>query len=213
MLRAGAIAALSLAAIVGSAYVGAHRGYVSAAAMATQPLEAKELADGDLVFRTGRDVMARLVLSQGESPRFSHVGVIVKQGESAFVIHAFPHDGSTEGGVQMESLSLFASTENAADVGFYRVKNIDEISRQKVRAYALRQIGKPFDNAFIFSEDAHFYCTELALKALAAGGIDLSKSIQHVDVPTLTEPVFPPDNLRRSSRLEAIMPNREGGSV
>jgi len=151
--------------------------------------------------------MARLVLSQGESSRFSHVGVIIKQNSDLFVVHALPHDQSAQEGVLIEPLALFASTDNAADIGFYRVKRIEAISRQKIRSYALHQVGKPFDQEFRFSDDANVYCTELALKALAAGGIDILKTIHHVSIMTLTEPIYPPDYLRRSVMLEEITPN------
>ncbi len=204
MFSARVIAVLSVAALTGAIYLGTYRGYLSAAPLPPQLLEPMELMDGDLVFRTGRDVMARLVLSQGKSPRFSHVGVIVKQNNQALVIHAFPHDDTTRGGVQMEPLSLFVSTKNASDVGFYRVRHIEVGSRQKIHNYALQQVGKPFDDEFQFSDDSHFYCTELVLKALAAAGIDLSQTTQHINVLTLAEPVFPPDHLRRSSGLEVM---------
>lgn len=190
------------------AQVGAQVSNAAPNALSVRQLESLELTDGDLAFRTGRDVMARLILSQGESPRFSHVGVVVRQSNGIFVVHALPHDGGKKGGVLIEPLSLFASTDNAIDVGFYRAIGIDAISRQKVRTYALSQIGKPFDDEFKLSDDSHIYCTELAFKALKAADIDMQGSIQHVTVLTLAEPVFPPDYLRRSVRLEAITPNR-----
>lgn len=191
--------------LLDSAYIYPYKNFISEVSPRNS-FEQEELADGDLVFRTGRDMMTRLVLSQGESSRFSHVGIIVKQGKKTYVVHALPHDNLSQGGVQIEPLVLFASTENAAEIGFYRIKNIDLMSQQKIRIYALQQLGKPFDNAFRFSDDTEFYCTELVLKALAAGGIDLSKSIMSIEVFMLSEPVFPPDYLRRSSILKLLTP-------
>jgi hypothetical protein len=202
----GAVSVLAVA-IYGYAQVGAQTSNEVLNTLPVRQLELLQLTDGDLVFRTGRDVMARLVLSQGESPRFSHVGLVVKQSDGIFVVHALPHDGIEKGGVLIEPLSQFASAENAVDVGFYRALGIDAISREKIRTYALSQIGKPFDDEFKFSDDSNIYCTELALKALNAAGINLQKSIQHVTVLTLTEPVFPPDHMRRSARLEPVTPN------
>lgn len=209
MLRAAALAALvpSMAVLIGSTPIdsrSAHSGLASAESAGLQFPESQELADGDLVFRTGRDMVARLVLSQGESPRFSHVGIIVKQDGKPFVVHALPKGDTARDGVRMEPLSLFASNENAADIGYYRVSGMDAMARQVVRSYALQQIGKPFDDAFKFSDDTHYYCTELVLKALTAGGMDLSGSVLNIHVFMLAEPVFPPDHLRRSSRLEAV---------
>lgn len=50
----------------------------------TKPLlqiDSKKLSDGDLIFREGYDLISRLVLSQGDSAQFSHVGVILKNEE------------------------------------------------------------------------------------------------------------------------------------
>lgn len=168
---------------------------------------AEQLSDGDLVFRTGRDIMSRLVLSQGDSPRFSHVGVILKRESSLVVVHALPQDGESLGGVLVEPLSVFASSNNASDIGFYRVKGVSADSRNRIREYILRQSGKPFDDDFLLSDDGKFYCTELALKALAVAGITIAASVPQIQVMLLTEPVVTPDSFRRSVQLEIIAPN------
>lgn len=162
------------------------------------------LSDGDLVFRTGRDLMARLVLSQGASPRFSHVGIIVTQGPDVLVVHALPRDGAFGGAVVAEPITSFASTERAADVGFYQVRSIEANARQRIRDFAMRQIGKPFDDDFAYSDDDRFYCTELALKALAAGGVHMLDSLRTVHLMLIAEPVVPPDSLRQSDRIDSI---------
>lgn len=201
----GLITILS-ASLMGAAHNETRINFVYSVAASSQSQAGIELEDGDLVFRTGRDIMAHLVLSQGDSPRFSHVGVIVKRGHDLFVVHALPQDDeASRDGVLMEPLTSFASPEKAEDVGFFRVKGIRNDSRIRIRDYALRQIGKPFDDQFRYSDDARVYCTELAMKALAAGGLDLSHSIQHVTVMLLSEPVIPPDYLRRSAKLERII--------
>ncbi len=165
----------------------------------------KELADGDLIFRRGRDAAARMVLDQGDSVRFSHVGVVVMQGSEPFVVHAAaPEAASAQGGVLIEALADFVAQDKAADVGVYRAKGLDARQRDAISSHVRRQIGKPFDYEFRLSEDEMIYCTELALKALKAGGIDLEKTIRTVSVMVLSEPAFPPDYLRRSGALESL---------
>lgn len=209
MLRAGLIVSLAVAALVGSIHFFDERPHpVADTSFVMQLPVPAELLDGDIVFRTGRDVMARLVLSQGESPRFSHVGVLVRDGADVSVVHALPGEGALDG-VRIESLSVFASHENAADIGFYRVKGMDSVSRRKVRDYALQQIGKPFDHAFSFNDDGRFYCTELVLKSLAAANVAMTQNLPSVAVFMLNEPVFPPDILRRSQRLEIMVHTEE----
>src|SRR5262249_7871081 len=86
----------------------------------TRWLNEFEAADGDLVFRRGRDLMSRLVLSQTDVARFSHVGLIAIKDGVLFVVHAIPRDGASAGGVLWEPLTEFASIANAAEVGIYR---------------------------------------------------------------------------------------------
>ena len=167
---------------------------------------AGNLSDGDIVFRTGRDMISRLVLSQGDSPRFSHVGIILKQG-NLMVVHSLPQEDQSPGGVKVEPLSVFASANNASDIDFYRVKGINTNLRNKIREYALRQVGKPFDDDFLMREDGKFYCTKLVLKALTSAGINMTASVVPIHVMLLSEPVVPPDSLRQSTQLERIMPN------
>ena len=44
-----------------------------------------DLKDGDLIFRTGRDLMARVVLAQGDEARYSHVGIVTMQGRDVYI--------------------------------------------------------------------------------------------------------------------------------
>jgi len=156
--------------------------------------------EGDLVFRTGRDVMARLVLTQGDSVRYSHVGVLVGTAGAWSVASAMPAEGGFRGGVLLEPLASFASREKARAVGIWRVGALTPRAREVFVAHVLAQRGKPFDAAFRYGEDSSLYCTELVMKGLAAAGQDLSNSVPGVTVLTVPEKVYPPDYLRRSDR-------------
>ncbi len=101
----------------------------------------------------------------------------------------------------------FGSSDNATDIGFYRAKGVQSISRRRIREYVLQQIGKPFDDGFSLSDDRRMYCTELVLKALAAGGIDMAATVPRIRVMLLTEPVVPPDYLRLSPLVQPLAPN------
>ena len=187
------------------------KGAVPAVAKLTPPLDTTLLEDGDLVFRAGRDMSARLVLTQGESPRFSHVGVVIRRDGDLFVVHAVPGSEASQGGVLVEPLTQFVSPKAAAGIGYYRIKGLQKEAAQKLRSYALSQIGKPFDLDFQYSDDASVYCTELVLKAVSAAGVELAQSIRSVRIMTIHEQVFPPDYLSRSARLETIwIKAREG---
>jgi hypothetical protein len=201
--RPVAVASVLVVALVGDTGGGLlPTGLVPATSARWQ--EGLDLADGDLVFRTGRELMSRLILSQGDTPRFSHVGLIVRIGGSAFVVHAVPPEGTAVSGVVLEPLARFASSSVARDFGAYRISGVTAAARARMRDYALRQIGKPFDDAFALSDDRRMYCTELVLKAIAAGGVEIAPTVPSIRVMLLAEPVVPPDHLRRSPLIEPL---------
>ncbi len=169
----------------------------------TWKLDADKFSDGDLIFRKGRDLVSRLVLSQGNSAQFSHVGVIVKNKGIVSVVHSLPEDAVSVPGVQIEPLRKFASFDNASDIAVYRLKEMDARVRKKITAYILHQVGKPFDASFLLSTDDSIYCTELAVKAFMHAGVEFS-DLELIDVMLIDEPVITPDHLRQSERLERI---------
>lgn len=159
-------------------------------------LQAFEQAnDGDLIFRSGRDMVSRLVLSQSDTPQFSHVGVIIKRDGHTLVAHALPAAGNFAGGVVLDPLSEFASVENASSVGLYQVERLGAVERDRLRAFLLQQLGKPFDDSFSMTDDGLMYCTELAVKAYTAAGIDLAGRVGRAQVMTILESVVLPDAL------------------
>ncbi len=161
--------------------------------------------DGDIAFRRGRDLMARIVLSQGaDTPRYSHVGVVVTHGKDAFVVHSLPGDQNSAGGVIVEPVGQFASPRNASEFALYRVIGLSDERRTAVREYALAQVGKPFDEQFLFSESQKLYCSELVIKAFQSVESEVIAQLPFVRVMMLSEPVVPPDYLRRSPMLTLV---------
>lgn len=59
----------------------------------------------------------------------------------------------------------------------------------------------------ILGEGRRKYCTELVLKALAAGGINIAATVPRIRVMRLTEPVVLPNDLRLSPSVESLAPN------
>jgi uncharacterized protein YycO len=168
-------------------------------------LDEKQLSNGDLIFRKGRDLASSLVLAQGNSGQFSHVGVIVKQQGIVSVVHSVPEQSEAIAGVQTELLSHFISFDNASDIAVYQMKVVDDKAREKILEYLLQQIGKPFDDDFLLSTDKKIYCTELVIKAFAYAGVTLVTEQAFIEIIMLDEPVLPPDHLRRSSLLKKVI--------
>lgn len=164
----------------------------------------RSIESGDLVFRTGRDMVSRIVLSQGDQARFSHVGIIVRRPEGIFVAHSIPKEENDAGGVVLEPISKFFSSENAVDGAFYRVSGVSRKARKAAADYALTQLGKPFDDEFSIADNERIYCSELVIKAYLAKGVDLRAGSAPVTVMMVQEPVFPPESIRHNKRISAI---------
>jgi uncharacterized protein YycO len=164
------------------------------------------LVDGDIVFRAGRDALARLVLNQRQRSRYSHVGMIVRFGSDTYVVHALPEEGSDSGGVQLTRLDDFIACAQVSAVGYFRLDRLSAPQRRSLRAFLLARLGTPFDYRFEYTDDGAFYCTELVLEALKSVGADLAPSLVKVVVFGVDEPVIPPDSLRESADLRELSP-------
>ena len=106
--------------------------------------------------------------------------------------------------VRATSKAAFGAPEHAGDVGFYRIRGASGRTRDRIRQYAFAQLGKRFDSAFSLADDSRMYCTELVLKALAAGGIDAASTVPRIRVMLIAEPVALPDHLTRSPVAEPL---------
>jgi hypothetical protein len=164
-----------------------------------------ELLDGDIVFRRGVDAIGRMVLSYGDRPRFSHVGMVVRVAGETHVVHSLPETTSNDGGVRVDRLGTFSSPLRAADIGYYRLGRLTPAQRRGIHRYLLDRIGTPFDLRFEYSTDDSMYCTELVLKALAQVGVEVAPLLGTVRVITVDEPAFAPDSLRQSGQLQELV--------
>lgn len=158
---------------------------------------ATPLHDGDIIFRRGLDMMSRLVMTQGDAARFSHVGVVVVQQNKPYVIHAMPTEAKQPGGAILEPLASFMSASQAADVAVYRDTGLNGAQREAIRQSAFAQLGLPFDERFQLSDTTKVYCSALVLRAYAEAGIKLVDERAKIQVPLLPEHVVPPDHIRR----------------
>ena len=161
--------------------------------------DAGALRDGDLVFRRGRDVMSALVLRQGRHSRFSHVGMVMRQGDQVMVVHAMPEEPGSAGGVLIEPLAQFLHPRLASDAASYRLPVNDAAA---LRQWLQAQVGLPFDMRFELSDAGALYCTELVVRALQAGGLPVQA--QTIATPLLAEPVITPDALRQLPGLQLL---------
>jgi Orthopoxvirus protein of unknown function (DUF830). len=68
------------------------------------------LREGDVVFRRGAGLISRAVLAADEDGQFSHIGIVVRNGNNWMVVHAVPGEPEFKGDsdrVKMEPIASF----------------------------------------------------------------------------------------------------------
>ena len=143
-------------------------------------IDAGMLRAGDLVFRRGRSLTSRMVLTADQGATYSHVGIVVLAEGESHVVHAIPGDDfESPMPLRVDSLAAFTDAEAASAVSIRR------LDAAYAAAYAERAAGIAFayarDSVFF---DADFnlqtldamYCTELVWHAYREAGLDLIDS-------------------------------------
>jgi hypothetical protein len=120
-----------------------------------------QLKSGDLIFQDldcGGMCDAIEAVTQGyDGHKFSHVGLVNRMGKTITVIEALG------GGVRMIPLDSFVKrTKNTMYVG--RVKKQYTRYVKKAITFSVKQIGLPYDDAFIYN-NGKYYCSELIYDA------------------------------------------------
>ena len=145
----------------------AHALALALAAAAPAPAPAPAAADlqtGDLVFQASGSSQSAAIRAATHSP-WSHVGVIVVEGERAFVIEAAAH-------VQKTPLASFLARGVGGAYTVLRMPGLDDNKRARIAAYTKAEIGKRYDALFM-PGDAALYCSELARRAFDHAGVEV----------------------------------------
>lgn len=174
----------------------------------TSELEAR-LEQGDLLFRRGTGVVGHLVASMDPEGRFSHVGIVIREGDGWQVVHAVPHEPDFEGDidrVKCEPVADFLGRYADVVYGLYRAK-ADPMQRHTAGSHALRlaQRRVPFDHNYDTEDTTRLYCTELAEYCYALVGVALSEGRRtEVNFPSLSGSYIFPADLTQSRNLTPI---------
>lgn len=163
------------------------------------PLE--EMREGDLAFRRGRSFASHAVMAAGERRMYSHVGVLVREGDSWRVIHAVP--GETESAadferVKDETLEQFFASGRATHGELFHTGLSDSAAVSHIREEALRMARDSvrFDRDYDLSTRDAVYCTEFVYLLYGDVGVDLSEGRRtKVNVPLLSRECLLPDDI------------------
>ena len=129
-----------------------------------------ELKTGDLLFRgeTGKDLSEAIdrVTQTDAATHFSHIGLVITNDDSVFVLHA-----STTGGTCQVSLSEFLYPKgDTVEVVAYRLKEPWQAAIPAAIKRAEKMLGKPYNFSYILSDSTH-YCSEFIYRAFEPDSI------------------------------------------
>lgn len=129
-----------------------------------------QLQTGDLLFRgtlsSGLSQAIDQVTQTEKQTHFSHVGLVVLERDSVFILHASP-----TGGTCRVTLDEFSHPEgDSVHVVAYRLQEQwqNVIPQAIKKAYGL--LGKPYNFSYILSDSSH-YCSEFIYRAFAEDSI------------------------------------------
>jgi uncharacterized protein YycO len=119
-----------------------------------------DLKNGDLLFVTAKETglsgAINNVTQKQKNASFDHIGILEKQGQSFFVLHAAP-----KGGSQKQSLQEFLKDQanDGQKVVIYRIKPEFQNAIPKAIEKANAMIGKPYNFNYILDENS-YYCSD-----------------------------------------------------
>jgi hypothetical protein len=134
--------------------------------LAAPRLDADALQTGDILLHTSRSAQADAVaLATGSV--YTHVGVVERTGDAAFVIEAV-------GPTRRTPLATWLARGAGGRATAMRHPDLDAAARAAVVAAAAAYLGRPYDLSFSPGDDA-LYCSELVALAYAAVGVSVGE--------------------------------------
>lgn len=121
------------------------------------------LRNGDFILRHGNSIWSDSIRENNlVDKRFSHIGILVKEGETFFVIHA---DCDAAGNGRTGKVSLENFLSDARRIGVFRPNLPDaDLCAETAQGF----VGLPFDRNFNHDDTRELYCSELVFHAIRA---------------------------------------------
>lgn len=162
-------------------------------------LDSFPIQSGDIIFREGTEPVSMAVMSYDDSG-YSHVGMLYKQQDKWFVIHATPSEvKGRKDSVVIDELSFYIAKERSKRFAIYKVAATKQQYQQAID-FTLKQLGVIFH----FNEQQGTYCTLLIYRAWQVAGIDLQVNFTHLNIPFMAGDYLLPKELKNSKYLTEI---------
>jgi len=147
-----------------------------------------QMQEGDLVFRCGRGVFSRAVMTAEEDCLYSHVGVLVKEEGEWKVVHAVPGEPEFSGDfdrVKAESPEVFFQPGRAFRGALVHtgLEAGDRLSTLCRTALSCARDSVRFDGDYDLADSSKLYCTEFVWRLYRRAGLDLTEGRRrHLDI-------------------------------
>ena len=149
-----------------------------------------DLKNGDLLFVTAKESglsgAINNVTQKDENASFDHIGILQKDHQGTFVLHAAP-----KGGSQKQSLKEFLKdqSKDRQKVVVYRLKSQFQKSIPDAIIKANTMLGKPYNFNYILDENS-YYCSDFVERAFRNSGIFQLEPMTFIDPKTGVINVF-----------------------
>ncbi|MBI1944260.1 MAG: hypothetical protein HYS27_01120 [Deltaproteobacteria bacterium] len=150
------------------------------AAAAVPTVDADELRTGDLLLHTSSSAQA-LAVAVATRSSFTHVGVVVREGDAVWVVEA-------AGRARRTPLAEFLRRGRSSSTVLRDARLDDDELRARVQREVLALVGTPYDGAFAEGAD-ELYCSELLVEAWRRAGLPLGVAQQVGDLDVQAPPV------------------------
>ena len=143
-----------------------------------------QLQNGDLLFVTAKETglsgAINNVTQKQKTASFDHIGILEKEGNKLFVLHAAP-----KGGSQKQSLKEFVEDQkkDQQNIVVYRLKAEYQKSIPIAIEKAHSMLGKPYNFNYILDENS-YYCSDFIERAFREDHIFKLEPMTFIDPKT-----------------------------
>lgn len=158
--------------------------------LACKSAQLSGLDNGDLLFVTAKDTglsgAINNVTKKQENASFDHIGIVEKNRDGIFVLHAAP-----KGGSQKQSVKEFIKEHSDEDrkVMIYRLKPQYQNAVPAAIRKAESMLGKPYNFNYILDENS-YYCSDFIERAFREDHIFKLEPMTFIDPKTDTTNAF-----------------------
>ena len=152
-------------------------------------IDVDRIEDFDLIVAKGQSVQSKLIsLLKFSTEDYSHIGVLYKEKNRAFVLHATP-DGTNKNGIRYDDLQTFIDLSNVSSYIVLRYQDLSFDLRQnlKIEFLKYKTTQAPFDFEFDNFNHEKIYCSELVWLIFSNAGL-LERS--GLDLKTIIYPKY-----------------------